>query len=69
MAQNSNRDSASKRPQTVRGPELRKKIESSFEMGAEYRALNHGADSLDSNIQHSDNTTRNRSMRTHNSKK
>lgn len=68
MAQNSNRDSA-KRPQTVRGPELRKKIESSFEMGALYRALNHGADTLDSNIQHADNTTRNRSMRIHNSKK
>lgn len=68
MAQNSNRDSA-KRPQTVRGPELRKKIESSFEMGALYRALNHGADTVDSNIQHADNTTRNRSIRTHNSKK
>jgi hypothetical protein len=69
MAQNSNRDSAAKRPQTVRGPELRKKIESSFEMGAQYRAEHQGADSFDSNVQHSDNTSRNRTMRTHNSKK
>lgn len=69
MPQNSNKDSGTKRPQTVRGPELRKKIESSFEMGALYRALNHGADTVDSNIHHADNTTRNRSMRTHNSKK
>lgn len=68
MAQNSDRGSA-KRPQTVRGPELRKKIEGSYLMGALYRALNHGADTLDSNVQHSDNTTRNRSMRVHNSKK
>lgn len=68
MAHKSDRES-SKRPQTFRGPELRKKIESSYEMGSQYRASHIGADTIDTNIQHSDNMTRNRTTRTHNSKK
>lgn len=68
MAHKSNPESEH-RPQTVRGPELRKQIQESQEMGEQYRAANHGADTLDTNILHSDNTSRNRSMRIHNSKK
>lgn len=68
MANKSNNESGSK-TQTVRGPALRKQIEESQEMGEQYRAQNHGADTLDTNVLHSDNTSRNRSMRTHSSKK
>jgi len=63
---NQNRE---QRPETVRGPELRKKIEESQKMGEDFRSETQGTDMIDTNVKHGDSKTKNRSSDQHNSKK
>ncbi|WII71977.1 hypothetical protein QJS83_16055 [Bdellovibrio sp. 22V] len=60
---------ADKKVETVRGPELRRKIINSQRKGEEFRSERSGTDILDTNVKHDEATTRNRTIREHNSKK
>lgn len=57
-----------KRIHSVRGSELRKKIEASLEKGENFRSEHQGADLIDTNTRH-EGTTRNRSSSKNSSKK
>lgn len=60
---------AEKKKQSVRGPDLRKKIIDSQEKGENYRSEHQGTDLIDTNTVHEDQTTRNRHSTEHSSKK